>query len=213
MSRTEFSDQIADYINGHLSPGQAHLLEAAMREDPELAEQVAFERTLQASVRAPQDGQADAVPHFAAVRAHIEAQKAQEETHGQTTAGWQFWRSWTTRAWLTPVLGGLFVVALAFNLMPGGSDFSEDFSGDYETLSDTKAQESLEIATLRIVAMPGSDLVAVTETFGLEALTWHPQTNAVDVAIPDATDLSALTATLQQDPRVRFVTVRAGSHE
>lgn len=205
MSRTVFSDQIADYINGHLSPGQAHQLEAAMREDAELAEQVAFERTLQATVRAPHEAKVDALPHFGAVRAHIEAQQGQTRSPGS----WLNWRSWTPRVWLTPVLGGLFMVALAVNLTPTGPDYSND----YETLSDTPPVESTNLATLRIVVMPGADLDTVVESFGLEAVIWHPQTNAVDVAIPTDANLTQLQATLEQDPRVRFVSVRPSSHE
>ena len=191
MQRTDFSDQIADYINGHLDEAQTEAMETAMRQDAELARQVEFDRLVKASVQAPQT--ADALPHFAQVRAHIEQQRPVPA-----------WQNWLQGNRLIPVAAAALVVAIALNMAPAEQVGGEDF----QTLSDTvQATQPM----LRIIAMPGSDadtLRALTNELNLDPITWHQGGLAVDVTVTEE-QAPALISQLEQDPRVRAVTQKA----
>ncbi len=190
VRKTDFSDQVADYINNHLAPEEAQRLEAAMRDDPALAEQVHFERTIQASVRAETPDAQAAMPHFSAVRAHIDGRRPRPSL-GRLT-------------WLVPAFSAALIVVVGIGVLRDAPPQANEF----QTLSDPT--EATVGPMLRIVATPqaGVDgLREVIDDYGLEALTWHTQSGTVDVKIP-AGDVQTWTARLNEDQRVRYVAAR-----
>ena len=195
MSQTNFKDLIADHINGHLTPEQVLRLEQAIAEDPDLAEQVRFERTLQVSVRADQADAPEALPHFAAVREHIEQQQAGSAT-----------RVWSPLVWWAPAFAAVLVVVVGLNLNPSESAAP----AEYRTLSNDApaTQTNGEQAHVRVVAAPGvseAQLRLTLVEYGLNPVRWHEQTRSFDVLVPEDATAEDVRARLAVDARIRFV--------
>ncbi len=191
MATSEFADMVADYINGHLPPEQANRLEREMQRNPALAEQVQFERTLQASVRASVPRQSPVLPHFAPLRARIEARNT----------SWWHGMSMSPRWWV-PAVSSLVILFAAVSYV---RDVPQQ-ANSFQTLSDRVQSPAGPL--LRIVATDGTStemLRHLVHEYGLEPVQWHPQALAVDVKVAAAQDAAELHKRLIRDARVRHV--------
>ena len=217
-----YADQLADYLNGHLSPENRQRIETALSESNELREQLAFERRLQGALRAEAaefDAVADAQGNgaadqgFAAIADRLKGAPpaATQSTHDSLTRRLQRWLNNDWRWLFVPAAAAAFALAVVLPAqLPSGSQSSEPFVvNEFETRSDTP--ESFNRPTLRINtrgAVVAADLAALLDRHNLRLTQEYAGGSLFDVTpLSLSVDLDELAARLQEDEQVRLVKV------
>ena len=196
-----FMEMVADYVNGHLNSIDTERMEIALEQDKALAQEIAFQTRLQSALRDPalnQVPQDSAQPGFASIKDQLHPRVGLRPTRlFDWCADLMADGSWTKVA--MPIAAGFLMFGILLAL-PQSPD------KDFETLTDPRASVGL----VQVIGNVGTDDAVLHELlneYGIEAVVWHSELNAVDVAIPAELNALELQEKLASDDRVRFVRI------
>ena len=196
---------VADYLNGHLSPAHKRTFDEQLARDEQLRALVGFERRLQRSMRNAREAATDEYDSQA-LQTTRQWNAFADRIRSTPQKRWFGFGSLPTR-WLVagPAMAAVLMVMLMVNLQTGTVAVNE-----FDTVTDPETQVRFA-PVLRIIGLDKTtqeDLAGLLTDYQLSAITRHPQTQAVDVALDPQIDVADLTRRLQQDDRVRLVRIK-----
>ena len=185
-------DQIADYLNGHLTAKQAREFEQQLAADAQAARDVvAFEERIKTHVSSAEAVSEAEGPRFASFEARLDRGKRPFNLP---------WLNWGLPAALALVLG---VVGY---MQPPQSE-----STSYETLSDEPTL--VEEPMLRLISYENLDRQQMDEIlreYDLVLVKEHHGLSSYDVKPMHDAQLDELATILTDDPRIRIANVQGG---
>lgn len=178
-------DQIADYLNGRLSPAEKFAFEVSLSGSKALRDTLEQERKIREVVS---DDQSHAVPlpRFA-----------------------DFEQAMTrSSSWMPDLRQAMpIAAALALVVLVGVTTFSvPDHSDDFQTLTDaTAGYDSPVVRIVFLESAADTERRALLNEYELDPVAIFPAAHSMDVALTDRSRAEALIGRLSTDERVRLV--------